>query len=93
MFSDCTVLSASKETKLGSSSQEASPSAGKHTNFSAMLCMEDCLYSFIRWSGYFRGPWVSFVSTDQFLGRVTKITSRIGVSLRSQPIFLILTSF
>ena len=31
MFSGCTVPSDSKETKLGSSDQEASPSAGKYT--------------------------------------------------------------
>ena len=31
MFSGCTVQSNSKETELGSSHQEASPSAGKNT--------------------------------------------------------------
>ena len=31
MFTGCTVLSDSKETELGSSSREASPSAGKNT--------------------------------------------------------------
>ena len=31
MFSGCTVLPDSKETKLGSSNQEASPSASKNT--------------------------------------------------------------
>ena len=31
MFSGCTVPPDSKETKLGSSDQEASPSAGKNT--------------------------------------------------------------
>ena len=31
MFSGCTVLPDSKETKLGSSNQEASPSAGENT--------------------------------------------------------------
>ena len=31
MFSGCTVLPDSKETELGSSNQEASPSAGKNT--------------------------------------------------------------
>ena len=31
MFSGCTVPPDSKETKLGSSNQEASPSAGKNT--------------------------------------------------------------
>ena len=32
------------------------------------------------WCRYFSGPWVSFVTTDEFLVRVTKITSKIGVS-------------
>ena len=34
MFSGCTVLPDSKETELGSSDQEASPSAGKNTALS-----------------------------------------------------------
>ena len=38
MFSGCTVLPDSKETKLGSSDQEVSPSAGKNTDsFNTML--------------------------------------------------------
>ena len=37
MFSDCTVPPNSEETKLGSSDQKASPSAG---NFSAMFVHE-----------------------------------------------------
>ena len=39
MFPDCIVPPDSKETKLGSSNQEASPSAGKNTGvvFSAMF--------------------------------------------------------
>ena len=41
---------------------------------------EVCPYSFFRWCGYFWGPWVLFVTTDEFSVRVTKITSRIGVS-------------
>ena len=42
-------------------------------------CMEVCPYRFFRCCGYFRGPWVSFVTTEEFSERVTKITSRIGV--------------
>ena len=44
--------------------------------------MEVCPYSYYRWCGYFRGPWVSFavVMTNEFSARVTKITSRVGVS-------------
>ena len=45
-----------------------------------MSCMEVCPYSYFRWCGYFWGPWVSFVTTDEFSVRVTKFTSRIGVS-------------
>ena len=51
--------------------------------------MEVRPYSYFRWCGYFWGPWVSFVMTDEFSVRVTKITSRIGVlwthSLLSLP--------
>ena len=38
MFSGCTVLPDSKETKLGSSDQEASPSAGKITRIVLVPC-------------------------------------------------------
>ena len=38
MFSGCTVLSDSKETELGSSDQEASPSAGKNTGIVLVPC-------------------------------------------------------
>ena len=82
MFSGCTVPRDSKETKLGSSDQEASASAGKNTEVVLVprSCMEVHPYSYFRWCGYFWVPWVSFVTTDEFSVRVTKITSRIGVS-------------
>ena len=38
MFSGCTVPPDSKETKLQSSDQEASPSAGKNTGIVLVLC-------------------------------------------------------
>ena len=38
MFSGCTVPSDSKETELGSTDQEASPSAGKITGVLLVLC-------------------------------------------------------
>ena len=38
MFSGCTVLPDSKETELGSSDQEASPSAGKNTRIVLVPC-------------------------------------------------------
>ena len=38
MFSDCIVPPDSKETELGSSDQEASPSAGKNTRIALVPC-------------------------------------------------------
>ena len=38
VFSGCTVPSVSKETKLGSSDQEASPSAGKNAGIVLVPC-------------------------------------------------------
>ena len=38
MFSGCTVPPDSKETKLGSSDQEASPSAGKNAGIVLVPC-------------------------------------------------------
>ena len=82
MFSGCTVLSDSKEAEIGSSDQEAPPSAGRNTGVVLVpcLCVEVCCYSYFRWCGYFLVPWLSFVITDEFSVRVTKIISRISVS-------------
>ena len=82
MFAACTVLPDSKETELGSSNPEASPSVGKNTGVVLVPCshMEVRPYSYFWWCGYFGGPWASFVTADEFSVRVTKITSRIGVS-------------
>ena len=82
MVSGSTLQSDSKETKLGSSDQEASPSTGKNTGVVLVPCshMEVCPYSYFEWCGYFWGPRVSFVMADEFSVRVTKITSKIGVS-------------
>ena len=55
------------------------------------LCMEVRPYSFLRWCGYFWGPWVSFITTDEFSVRVTKITLRIGVSWTHSLPFYFLT--
>ena len=63
MFTGCTVPLDSKETKLGSSNQEASPSAGKNTGVVLVPCSHMEL---------------SFVTTDELSVRVTKIISRIG---------------
>ena len=74
MFSGCTVPPDSKETELGSSDKEASPSAGKNTGVVLVpcLCMEVCPYSFFKWCGCFWGCWVSFVTTDEFSVRVSE---------------------
>ena len=55
VFSGCTVLPDSKETKLGSSNQEASPSAGKNTRVVLVPYshMEVRSYSYFGWYGYF----------------------------------------
>ena len=75
MFSDCTVPPDSKETELGNSEQEVSPSAGKNTEVVLVphLSMEMRPYSYFWWCGYFLGTWVSFVTTDEFSVRATKL--------------------
>ena len=82
VFSASTVPPDNKQIELGSSGQEASPSAGKNTGVVLVPCshIEVRPYSYFWWCGYFWGPWVSFVTTDEFLMSVTKINSRIGVS-------------
>ena len=82
VFSGCTVLPDRKETKFGNSNQDASPSADKNTSVVLVPClhMEVHPCSYFRWCGYFWGPWVSFVTTDEFSVRVTKITLMIDVS-------------
>ena len=59
-----------KKRKEKKSDKEASPSAGKNNWVVLVPCS-------VVW---FRGPWVSLVTTDEFSVKVTKITSRIGVS-------------
>ena len=83
MFSDYTVPPDSKEAETGSSNQEASPSADKNTRVGLVPChaWKMCPYNYFRWCGYFLGPCVSFLTSDEFSVRITKITSRVGVSL------------
>ena len=63
-------------TELGSSNQEASPSAGTNTGMILVSCHAwKCVTKAIS-SGvdrYFLGPLVSLVTTDEFSVRVTKI--------------------
>ena len=51
----CDVTPDSKDTELGSSDQEASPSAGKNTGVVLVPCsrMEVRPYSYFGWCGYF----------------------------------------
>ena len=84
-----------KETKLGSSDQEASPSTGKNTGVvlvsfgSVSVCSYwKCVPTAI----FGGGPWVSFVMTDEFSVMVTKIASRIGVSWTHSLSFFFLTN-
>ena len=82
VFPGSTVLSDSEQSKLGSSNQETFPSASKNTGVVLVPClrMEVCTYNYFQWCQYFWSHWVSFVATGKFSVRVTKITSRIGVS-------------
>ena len=82
MFPGCTVPHDSKETELESSDQEACPSSGKYARlvpFRPWKCVPRCF----SWCGHFRGPCVSFVTTDGFSLRIPEITSRIGISWTS----------
>ena len=58
-----------------------------------MSCMEVRSYSYFWQSGYFRGPCVSFVTTDEISRRVTKIYLKDWCLINSQPTFLFLTLF
>ena len=71
-----------KRPKLGSSNQEAYPSASKNAGVVLVPCshMEVRHYRYSWWCKYFRGIWVSFVMMDEFTVRATKISSGIGVS-------------
>ena len=75
LFSGSTVSPRLRARKL-------KKSAGKNAGLVLVPCshMEVRSYSYFRWCGYFWGPWASFVTTGKFSMRVTKITSKIGVS-------------
>ena len=67
--------------ELWSSVQEASPSGGRNTWIVLCHVAHGSMFlGYFLWCRYFWGPWVSFVTTDEFLVRITKITSRIAVS-------------
>ena len=73
MFSGCIVPPDSKETEPGSSNQEASLPAGKNNGVDLAPCPRKEVHP----NSHFR--WQLF-PIDKFSVRVTKITSRIGVS-------------
>ena len=77
MFFGFLVPSDIKETKFGYSEKEASPSTGKNTGIA--LVPSHALKS-DPIAGFVDIPKVSFVTTDEFSVKVTKITSRIGFS-------------
>ena len=55
--------------------------------------MEVCPYRYFQWCGCLRGPWVSFVMTDELAMRVTKSYFRYWCLMNSQSTFLFLTYF
>ena len=82
MLSSCTLLPDSKETKLGSSNQEASSSAGKNTGVDIVPChaWKFVLTAIFGVVDISKVPGFLFITTDDFTVRVTKIISRIVVS-------------
>ena len=65
VFFGCTVLPDNKETKFGSSDQEASPSTGKNTGVVLVPCCAwTCPCSYFLCCRYFHDHWFSFVMID-----------------------------
>ena len=80
MCSGCTVPSDSKETKLGSSDQEALPSAGKNIGIVLVPCCGwKCVPAAISGGVDFLSSLGVICYDNEFSVRVIKITSRIGV--------------
>ena len=96
MFSGCTVLPHSKETKFRSSHQEASSSTGKNTEIafvpycdgSVSLQLFPVLWICLRSLGV-----ICSGGSDEFSGRVTKNYFKAWSLTNSQPTFLFLTYF
>ena len=74
--------------------KEASPSAPKNTGVVLVPClhMEVRHYSYFRWCGYFWGPWVPFVLTDEFSVRVKNYLKKWCL-MNSQSTFLFFNLF
>ena len=75
--------------------QDASPSATKNTGvvLEPSSHAEACSYSCFWWCRYFWGPWLSCDIADDFLVRVAKVASRIGVSWTQSLPFHFLTQW
>ena len=81
MFSGSTMLSDNKETKLGSSNQQASLSAGKNIGIVLVSCCSwKCIPTATSGGVDISEVPACHLLTDEFSVRVTKITSRIGFS-------------
>ena len=81
MFSGCIVLPDSREIKLGSSDQEASPSAGRNTGIVLVPCRAwKCVPAAISGGVDISEDPVCRFLRLKFSVRVTKIASRTGVS-------------
>ena len=79
MFSGCTVPPDSKEMELGSSNQEASPSAGKNSSVVLVpCCLWKCVPTAISGGVDIFEPPGCHLLCHEFSVRVTKITSSIG---------------
>ena len=84
----------SKETERGSSDQVLHQQMKRHDScIRTILCMEVCPNSHIRCCEYSRGSSVSFVLSDEFKRRATKITSENKCLIHSQSTFLLLPYF
>ena len=58
------------------SSYQASTLTGKNGGVVLVPCCAwKCRYNYLRWCGCLLGPWVSFVTADEFSKKFTKITS------------------
>ena len=95
MFSGCSVLPDSKQTKLGSSDQEASADKSTGTVLvpcPAWKCVPTAISSGVDISKVPGCYLLQQKSSHRTHRGSQKITSRIGV-INSQPIFLFLTYF
>ena len=55
--------------------------------------MKVCPYSYFRWCGYFQGPWVSFLTANEFSVRLNKNYLKDWCLMNSQPTFLFFDPF